>query len=87
MTTTQLEVPPVDTAWGPKDVAAYLKISIRLLSVLRVMDDTFPAPRMIGRLPRWSAPAVIAWLANEDAKPKRAGANRPARAKAGQRVH
>ena len=87
MTTTQLEVPPVDTAWGPKDVAKFLKISIRHLSVLRVMDDTFPDPRMIGQLPRWAAPAVMAWLAHEDAKPKRTGAARSARAKAGQRVH
>ena len=87
MTTIQLEVPPVETAWDPKDVAKFLKISIRHLSVLRVMDDTFPDPRMIGRLPRWAAPAVMGWLAREDAKPKRTGTARPARAKAGQRVH
>ncbi len=87
MKTIQLEVPPVDTAWDPKDVALFLKISIRHLSVLRIMDDTFPDPRMIGRLPRWAAPAVRDWLAREDAKPKRSGAARPARVKAGQRVH
>ena len=87
MTTTQMEVPPVDTAWGPTDVAKFLNISIRHLSVVRVTDETFPEPRMLGNLPRWAAPVVIGWLAHEDAKPKRSRAGRPARAKADQRVH
>ncbi len=87
MKITQQEVPPVDTAWDPKDVAKFLKISIRHLSVLRIADDTFPEPRMIGRLPRWAGPAVMEWLAHEDAKRKRASTGRPARVRAGQRVH
>jgi predicted DNA-binding transcriptional regulator AlpA len=82
-----MEVPAVDTAWGPKDVARFLNISIRHLAVVRVTDDTFPEPQMLGSLPRWAAPVVMGWLAREDAKPKRSRAGRPARPKAGQRVH
>jgi hypothetical protein len=87
MTTTQMEVPAVDTAWDPTDVARYLKISIRHLSVVRIVDETFPEPQMLGSLPRWAPPVVMGWLAREDAKPKRSRAGRPARAKADQRVH
>lgn len=54
------------TAWGPDEVAAYLLISVRKLNELRADDRTFPAPRMIGSLPRWSPLAVAAWLADAD---------------------
>lgn len=70
-------------AWSPDDVATYLGISRRHLDDIRGEDTTFPAPRMLGRLPRWNPEVVIAWvtLAAEQPEPVR-----PPQRKAGQRV-
>lgn len=48
---------------GPAAVAALLDISERHLTDLRAEDPTFPTPRMCGRLPRWDAETIIAWVA------------------------
>ncbi|MBB4739041.1 putative DNA-binding transcriptional regulator AlpA [Actinoplanes octamycinicus] len=53
----------IGTAWDIEDVAAYLKISTRHLGDIRTEDPTFPAPRMLGSLPRWHPRTVEDWLA------------------------
>lgn len=71
-TITQLTVPdhhrpctelpvgsPARFSWILDDVAAALQISVRPLKTIRDEDPTFPAPRMLGTVPRW-APVSIA---------------------------
>jgi predicted DNA-binding transcriptional regulator AlpA len=62
-TATPLLQPDHAVAWTPDDVAAYLRISLRHLNDVRAEDPGFPAPRMIGSLPRWHASAIAEWLA------------------------
>lgn len=85
MNTQTPEVPPVLTAWDPEAVAAYLSISVRQLSYLRQEDETFPQPRMIGRLPRWAPHVIVRWLAREPEPTTEPVASKPSR-KAGQHV-
>ncbi|VXB06444.1 conserved hypothetical protein [Aeromicrobium sp. 9AM] len=53
-----LHVPMLD----PEAVADVLQISIRHLADLRREDATFPAPRMVGSLPRWTYESIYAWV-------------------------
>lgn len=78
MTPSSAPTPPGDPAgtlaatrcaWGPDQVAAYLRISRRHLTELRATDPTFPKPRMLGSLPRWRPGAVIRWLDPDPAPP------------------
>lgn len=46
----------------PPALAAMLCISLRHLSDTRRDDPTFPEPRMLGTLPRWSPDAIRAWM-------------------------
>lgn len=46
----------------PPALAAMLRISLRHLSDTRRDDPTFPEPRMLGTLPRWSPDAIRAWM-------------------------
>ncbi|WP_168929351.1 hypothetical protein [Nocardioides sp. GY 10113] len=69
-------------------VAAYLGVSPRHLADLRREDPGFPAPRMLGTLPRWSAQVLHDWIASPgspgsaggatDATAPTDGSNRPA---------
>jgi len=70
-------------AWSPDDVATYLGISRRHLDDIRAEDDTFPAPRRLGRLPRWTPDVIRAWVDAAAAQPEPV---RPPKRKAGQRV-
>jgi predicted DNA-binding transcriptional regulator AlpA len=58
---------------GPAGVAALLELSERHLTDLRAEDPTFPTPRMCGRLPRWDAETIIAWVAAPAGTPHGAG--------------
>lgn len=53
-----------------EDIADYLCISVSTVDQLRSTDRMFPAPVMIGTLPRWSPAAVVAWF--EGAEPQTA---------------
>ena len=61
--TTDVSGSPADMAWGPEQVAQYLRISVRHLHDLRAEDPTFPQARMLGRAPRWEPGVVRDWLA------------------------
>lgn len=71
--------PPADTAWGPKHIAHYLDISERHVRDIRREDDTFPTPRMVGSLPRWSPDAVWRWVADDGTPRPPAGPTGPKR--------
>lgn len=56
---------PTTRAWGPEEVAHYLRISPRHLNDIRAEDPAFPAPPMLGTLPPWSPKRIQAWLDDE----------------------
>ncbi len=77
-TITQLTVPdhhrpctelpvgsPARFSWTLDDVAAALQISVRHLKTIRDEDPTFPAPRMLGTVPRWAPASIARWLADD----------------------
>lgn len=43
-------------------VADLLEVSERHLADVRKEDPTFPPPRMVGTLPRWTDTMIFAWL-------------------------
>ena len=47
---------------GPETVAEILRISTRHLADLRREDSTFPSPRMVGTLPRWTYESIHTWV-------------------------
>lgn len=51
----------------PSSLAQMLRISERHLTDLRHEDPTFPAPRMLGSLPRWSPTTIRRWVEQADA--------------------
>ncbi|MBD8608851.1 hypothetical protein IFT73_18495 [Aeromicrobium sp. CFBP 8757] len=55
--------PTFDRVVGPAGAAEVLEISPRTLDNVRDNDPTFPAPRYIGRLPRWTVSTLLAWVA------------------------
>ena len=67
-------------AWGPTEVAHFLRISVRGLQDVRAEDPTFPAPRRVGRKLRWCPDVVRGWVRGEDAvvkpQPNRRGRGR-----------
>ena len=54
---------PDNRAFGPEQLAFFLRISLCHLSDVRAEDPTFTAPRMLGSLPRWSPETISLWLA------------------------
>ena len=46
----------------PAGAAAFLGISDRHLFDVRKVDKTFPTPRMVGTLPRWTESSLLAWI-------------------------
>lgn len=63
MANTITGVPADEPAWDTQQVARYLNVSERHIRNLRKRDASFPAPRMVGRRPRWAADAVPSWVA------------------------
>ena len=60
---TNLFAASLDRVVGPVGAAEVLEISLRTLDNVRDNDPTFPAPRYIGRLPRWTVSTLLAWVA------------------------
>lgn len=60
---TNLFAPSLDRVVGPDGAAEVLEISPRMLVKVRDNDPTFPEPRYIGRLPRWTVSTLLAWVA------------------------
>lgn len=54
---------PGGATWTSADVAAYLQVSESYLRTVRRVDYTLPAPRLVGRSPRWMPRAIEGWLA------------------------
>jgi predicted DNA-binding transcriptional regulator AlpA len=77
MANTINEVPADEPAWDTQQVACYLNVSERHIRNLRKKDASFPAPRMVGCLPRWCPVAVRRWVADGGSAPAvRKGDNR-----------
>lgn len=53
---------PTEKMLTPATCAEMLGISERHLTNLRQTDPTFPAPRMLGTLPRWSPSVIRRWM-------------------------
>ena len=53
---------PTEKMLNPTRLAEMLDISERHLTDLRREDKTFPAPRMLGALPRWSPTTIRQWV-------------------------
>ena len=65
---TQLPVgSPARFSWTLDDVAAALQISVRHLKNIRDQDPSFPAPRLLGSVPRWAPASIARWLAGDPA--------------------
>ncbi len=65
---TQLPVgSPARFSWTLDDVAAALQISLRHLKSIRDDDPTFPAPRLLGTVPRWAPASIARWLVGDPA--------------------
>lgn len=60
---------PTEKMLDPNGLAQMLRISERRLTDLRHEDHTFPAPRMLGTLPRWSPSAIRRWMEEPPAAP------------------
>jgi predicted DNA-binding transcriptional regulator AlpA len=53
---------PIEKMLDPTTLAEMLRISDRHLNDVRKEDKTFPAPKMLGTLPRWSPAAIRRWM-------------------------
>lgn len=53
---------PTEKMLTPTSLAEMLAISDRHLTNLRREDATFPAPVMLGKLPRWSPATIRRWM-------------------------
>jgi predicted DNA-binding transcriptional regulator AlpA len=51
----------VENLWTPKDLATYLRVSVRMTQRL-VSAGQLPKPVYVGRLPRWNAAVVKAYV-------------------------
>jgi hypothetical protein len=56
---------PARFSWTLEDVAAALQISVRHLKTIRDEDASFPAPRLLGTVPRWAPASIARWLAGD----------------------
>jgi predicted DNA-binding transcriptional regulator AlpA len=59
---TQYGYTPTEKMLDPTTLAEMLRISDRHLTDVRKEDKTFPAPKMLGTLPRWSPTVVRRWM-------------------------
>ena len=53
---------PTEKMLTPTTLAEMLDISERHLTDVRREDETFPAPVMLGTLPRWSPAVIRRWM-------------------------
>ena len=53
---------PTERMLTPSTLAEMLNVSDRHLTDVRHEDGTFPAPVMLGTLPRWSPTAIRRWM-------------------------
>ena len=53
---------PTEQMLDPTALAEMLRISLRHLTDVRTDDPTFPKPRMLGTLPRWSPAVIRRWM-------------------------
>jgi predicted DNA-binding transcriptional regulator AlpA len=53
---------PTEQMLDPNALAEMLRISLRHLTDVRTDDPTFPKPRMLGTLPRWSPAVIGRWM-------------------------
>lgn len=53
---------PTEKMLTPTTLAEMLEISDRHLTDVRREDQTFPAPVLLGTLPRWSPAAIRRWM-------------------------
>lgn len=58
---------PTEKMLDPTTLAEMLRISDRHLTDVRKEDKTFPAPKMLGTLPRWSPAAIRRWMDSDTA--------------------
>jgi predicted DNA-binding transcriptional regulator AlpA len=56
---------PTEKMLTPTTLAEMLGISERHLTDVRKEDPAFPAPKMLGKLPRWSPTAIRRWMDND----------------------
>lgn len=59
---TDLGFAPIQQMLSPTSLAAMLGISERHLADVRHEDPSFPAPVMLGTLPRWSPATILRWM-------------------------
>jgi excisionase family DNA binding protein len=52
---------PVESLWTPRDLASYLKVSVRMVQRMASAGQ-LPKPVYVGRLPRWNAAVVQAYV-------------------------
>lgn len=53
---------PTEKMLDPTALAEMLRISERHLTDVRNEDPTFPGPKMLGTLPRWSPAVIRRWM-------------------------
>lgn len=70
-------------SWTVDDVAAALQISVRHLKTIRDEDSSFPAPRLLGTVPRWAPSSIARWLSGDLAPVTSAAEDNDAPAEAG----
>ena len=56
--------PSIESLWTPKDVASYLRVSVRMLERMRSTGAMPPPDVFLGRLPRYRPNTIRAWLAS-----------------------
>lgn len=86
---------PTEKMLAPTTLAEMLDISERHLADVRREDETFPSPKMLGTLPRWSPAVIRRWMEGTPAADSPAAPGSAARSsskgknkgKAVQRVH
>lgn len=72
---------PTEKMLDPTGLAQMLRISERHFTDLRSEDGSFPKPRMLGSLPRWSSATIRAWVEQANTNdPAGSGALPPASA-------
>jgi predicted DNA-binding transcriptional regulator AlpA len=59
---------PSPRPFDRETLADYLRVSLGHLDDCRAEDPTFPAPRMLGTLPRWSPAVIDAWIAGASSR-------------------
>jgi predicted DNA-binding transcriptional regulator AlpA len=64
--TTERHAAPTESAWGPREVAQYLRISPRSVHEMVGNQPNFPPPVVLGpRTFRWHPDAVRDWFRSQ----------------------